>query len=157
MKKIRSINKILQQKRVERPRWIILITTRDNCGYGTEFSIVPDQISSNQENWLRTLLSLAFTCCGVGDELAEEIPIDDVKRMVEDGRFKSWAGVETTEIVDSLVSNYLQVTRLVAAGFSDEHLQSTVMRNYKHNQEKLQKSMLDRYPMRKRSVIGQNC
>jgi hypothetical protein len=87
----------------------------------------------------------------------EEIPIDGVKRMVKDGGFKSWAGVETTEIVDSLVSNYLQVTRLIAAGFSDEHLQSAVMRNYQHNQQKLQKLILDRYPMRKRSVIGQNC
>lgn len=150
-------HKILQQKGVERPRWTILITTRDNCGYGTEFSIVPNQISADQENWLRTLLSLAFTCCGVGDELAEEIPIDGVKRMVEDGRFKSWASVETIEIVDSLVSNYLQVTRLIAAGFSDEHLQSMVMRNYKHNQQKLQKLIVDRYAMRKRSVIGQNC
>ena len=77
--------------------------------------------------------------------------------MVEDGRFKSWASVETTEIVDSLVSNYAQVTQLIAAEFSDEHLQSTVMRNYQHNQQKLQKLILDRYPMRKRSVIGQNC
>jgi hypothetical protein len=150
-------HQMLQQQGVERPKWTILITTQDNCGYGTEFSIVPNQIPSDQENWLRILLSLAFTCCEIGDERAEEISLEDVKRMVEDSRFKSWAGGETTEIVDSLVGNYAQVTRLIAGVVSDEHLQSTVMRNYKHNQEKLQKLILDRYQMRKRSVIGQNC
>jgi hypothetical protein len=148
-------HQMLQQKGVERPRWTILITTRDNCGYGTEFSIVPNQIPSEHENWLRTLLSLAFACCEIGDERAEEISLDDIKRMMKDRRFKSWAGVETIRTADSLVNNYRQVTRLVAAG--DEDLQGTLMRNYKDNQEKLQKLVLNRYPMRKRSVIGQNC
>jgi len=148
---------VLQLKGVRGEKRLVLLTTGDNCGYGTEFSIALGRISSEEETWLKNLLSLAFSCCHIGEEVADQIPLDRLIGMAQDYRFKSWASTEMRAVVDSLLQNYDHVTRTVSLGVTVKDLQSSLFRTYKQNQEKLRELILTRYKLQKRSKMGGNC